>query len=87
MPLPNGLFWRSRRMPSRLAPLLNLRDRDCNPAVARACHQSGIKLFGWDAHTLSQARRLVDHVGVDGLYCNSVSILTAVIAGRQRALE
>jgi glycerophosphoryl diester phosphodiesterase len=75
----------ARVLRERSVQVLNLRYRQCLPAVIAACHGNGVMLFGWGVQRVSAMRRLV-RLGVDGLMSDHVDrLLTAVDSGPDRA--
>lgn len=76
-----------RRNPRRLAARLrdagvdavNVRARGWTPALVAQFHRDGRLVLGWQADTAQRLRRALA-AGCDGVFCNDVSLMQAVLS-------
>ncbi len=77
--LAQGVRSHVRRLTIAGIEVLNLHESDVVEDTAEICHDAGIRLFGWNAHDERRIARLLA-LGVDGIYSNDVTLMTAGVA-------
>lgn len=84
----SNLAWMKEGLAARVSALaaagidaLNLHRSQWGSEEVREVRAAGLQGFAWDAQTVDQLTAMVD-LGVDGLYCDHVDRMMAVINGR-----
>jgi glycerophosphoryl diester phosphodiesterase len=80
--MPEGLEICSARLAAGGVDAVNLHGREWDPAKVSQVHDAGLCVFGWDAQTERDIRRLID-LGVDGIYSDHVRRMMSVIASTE----